>query len=307
MRDAQELDRRAGLCGEALGEGGEIGGAGAQNDAEQRGPQEGEITGRKNPIVSINRSRAITSQKNRFLSPTAGLGLIVRSENGHDRAVSSASRFFHWNLGQPIRNGIRGISWKAEFEQGNRRNLKAGRTGTAVDQHRNAGGLSTGLSDNIETFGHPPTTGDDILYDEDRLFGFEGEAAPQHQRVVLFFSENITHLCLPCDFLTNHETTHRWCQNGGEANPVRANLGQEEARKSLYRIHPLADLSALKIMRAVQSRAEHEMTLQQGTSTGENLQSFLLNCVHGETLGKPSQKTKSIFPNEQKLIRGPFR
>lgn len=45
MAGAQELDRGAGLRGEALGEGGEIDRTVAQDDAKQSGAQEGEVTG----------------------------------------------------------------------------------------------------------------------------------------------------------------------------------------------------------------------------------------------------------------------
>ena len=153
-------------------------------------------------------------------------------------------------------------------------------TGATIHEHRDRHGCGAGFANDIEAFLHSATASDDIFGNQDRFSRCQREAAAEDEYVVFLFSKNIASLRLACDFLAYHQAAHGGSEHSGER--VALQLDEEKLGESLDRIEVLAHLSALKIMSAVQTRAENEVPLLKGPGANEDVENFALNRIHGD-------------------------
>lgn len=147
----------------------------------------------------------------------------------------------------------------------------------------------------VEALDHAATSGDDVFHHEHAFAGGEREAATQHENVVFLFREDEADLRLTRDLLTDHETAHRGRQNCIKRDALCADFGDQQLGETLDGIHALADLGALKIVAAVQSRAEHEMPFEQSAGAAENIEDLLLIDFHSATVVSGGAKNKIKF------------
>jgi hypothetical protein len=153
---------------------------------------------------------------------------------------------------------------------------------------------SAGLFDNLQALDHPASPGDDVFHDQHRFAGFEIEAPAKDQNIVLFFGENVTGARLPRELLANDQAAHGRRQHGAKNGQFGlADFAEQKLAQFLDGAQILANLRALKVMSAVQSRPKDEMPLQQRPRARENLQHLLLNRVHRARLIRVNSELKT--------------
>ena len=124
----------------------------------------------------------------------------------------------------------------------------------AVDDHADGDWFSTVCSALRECLDYAATTSDDILDDEHLLARSKFEISAQCELVVYFFKEDEAKAELAGDFLSNHQPTH--CGTDHSGGTIIFEHRQNDLGKAGNFIHVLADLGALKKVRAVQARAK---------------------------------------------------
>ena len=134
------------------------------------------------------------------------------------------------------------------------RHVETGLTLAAVDDYADGdwfGAVSSALGECLD---YAATTSDDILDDEHLLARSKFEISAQCELVVYFFKEDEAKAELAGDFLSNHQPTH--CGTDHSGGTIIFEHWQNDFSKAGNFIHVLADLGALKKVRAVQARAK---------------------------------------------------
>ena len=186
--------------------------------------------------------------------------------------------------GQFRGKGVRGVRRETQFQQGNEGDAEPGFAAGAVHECGDSRGLASRRADDVNAFLDAPASGDDILDNEDAFAGGYFEIAPEDEAVVFLFGKDEAGAELAGGFLPEDKPAHRGGEDGGGA-VLCGELGQEQFDEAGDLVEVLADLGALEVMGAVLAAAEDEMPGEEGARVAEDLQDFVLACVHGVQAG----------------------
>ena len=175
---------------------------------------------------------------------------------------SSGTRLGRRKLRQFGRHGVRRIRREIQFQQRHERHAEFGLPGRAINERDDGNGVGSVRLQDIQALLRAAAAGDDVFGDDDPLAGTEGKITSQHEFVVFFFNEDETYAELAGDFLADDESAHRRSEDG--VTRVRGQFRAEQFNQARDLIHVLANLGALEEMAAVETRAQDEVSSQEG-------------------------------------------
>ena len=131
------------------------------------------------------------------------------------------------------------------------RHVKTGFALATVDDNTDGDWYGAVRSALGECLDHAATAGDDV-FDNKHLFARrEFEISAQCELVIYFFKKDVAKAELAGDFLPDHQPTHRGTDHGGST--IILEHRQHNLGEASDFIHVLADLGALKKVRAMQA------------------------------------------------------
>src|SRR5690625_2490853 len=131
------------------------------------------------------------------------------------------------------------------------RNIEGGLACAAIDEDSERDRCAAESTHNVDRLLGTSTARNNVLDNEHTLFWSDLKTAPEDEFVIFFFGKDVSFAALACDFLTDHQASHRGSQNGFEIDPIK--FFEQELGETFHLVEILADLRRLKKILAVQT------------------------------------------------------